>query len=163
MCLKLCELLLWLLGMGGCFDAAVVTMLAALPQLLRSLHLSSPHGCVPLVMEKPELSLSWRQCVPCAVPEGFSCCPAAALPWLRDPFAPDDPLRELMAGRLMAQLEREAAALAVMASLAVVVVHLPVKLAAPQLYPLRFPAGEDCCLCICGLLLTQLPCCAMHR
>ena len=60
-----------------------------------------------------------------------------------------------MAGRLMAQLEREAAALAVMASLAVVVVHLPVKLAAPQLYPLRFPAGEDCCLCICGLLLTQ--------
>ena len=89
--------------------------------------------------------------------------PAAALPWLRDPFAPDDPLRELMAGRLMAQLEREAAALAVMASLAVVVVHLPVKLAAPQLYPLRFPAGGDSCLCMRGLLLSQaVPCSWQH-
>ncbi|KAK9812860.1 hypothetical protein WJX72_004825 [[Myrmecia] bisecta] len=64
-----------------------------------------------------------------------------ALPWLRDPYEEEDALQQMMTMPFTMQAQREAAALLTMSLLAVVLVHIPVRLArtlAPGLYPLHF-------------------------
>lgn len=77
---------------------------------------------------------------------------AGALPWLKDPFNPEgDPLQQVLNSTVALQLEREATSLATMGCLAVLLVHLPIKLAsvlAPSLFPLSFHAVES---------VTELP------
>ncbi|KAL0020826.1 hypothetical protein WJX79_004115 [Trebouxia sp. C0005] len=67
---------------------------------------------------------------------------SGALPWLKDPFDPEgEPLQQVLTSPLLSQLEREATSLATMSCLAVLLVHLPIKLAstlAPSLFPLSF-------------------------
>ena len=67
---------------------------------------------------------------------------AGALPWLKDPFDPEgEPLQQVLTSPILSQLEREATSLATMSCLAVLLVHLPIKLAstlAPSLFPLSF-------------------------
>jgi len=67
---------------------------------------------------------------------------AGALPWLKDPFDPEgEPLQQVLTSPILTQLEREATSLATMSCLAVLLVHLPMKLAstlAPSLFPLSF-------------------------
>ena len=67
---------------------------------------------------------------------------AGALPWLKDPFDPEaEPLQQVLTSSILAQLEREATSLATMSCLAVLLVHMPIKLAgllAPSLFPVAF-------------------------
>ena len=71
---------------------------------------------------------------------------AGALPWLRDPFDPEgEPLHQVLTSSVVHQLEREATSLATMGCLAVLLVHLPIKLASllsPSLFPLSFHTLE---------------------
>ncbi len=64
------------------------------------------------------------------------------MPWLKDPFDPEgEPLQQVLTSPILSQLEREATSLATMSCLAVLLVHLPIKLAstlAPSLFPLSF-------------------------
>ena len=72
---------------------------------------------------------------------------AGALPWLKDPFDPEgEPLQQVLTSSVALQLEREATSLATMGCLAVLLVHLPIKLAsliAPSLFPLSFHTLES--------------------
>lgn len=67
---------------------------------------------------------------------------AGALPWLKDPFDPEgEPLQQVLSSSMSHQLEREATSLATMGCLAVLLLHLPIKLASllnPSLFPLAF-------------------------
>ena len=69
---------------------------------------------------------------------------AGALPWLKDPFDPEgEPLQHVLSSSILVQLGREAMSLATMSCLAVLLVHLPIKLAAavaPSLFPFSFHA-----------------------
>lgn len=63
---------------------------------------------------------------------------------MKDPFDPEgEPLQQVLTSPMLTQLEREATSLATMSCLAVLLVHLPIKLAAavaPSLFPLSFHA-----------------------
>ena len=67
---------------------------------------------------------------------------AGALPFFKDPYEGDEePMRALMVLGLGQQLEREACALAALACLTVILLHLPLrltKLALPGMLPLQF-------------------------
>ncbi len=67
---------------------------------------------------------------------------AGALPFIRDPYDMDneEPFGQLMTAPMRDQMVRAAAAFAVMACLAVVCIHVPIRAAtvlAPALFPLR--------------------------
>ena len=67
---------------------------------------------------------------------------AGALPFIRDPYDMDneEPFGQLMTAPIRDQMVRAAAAFAVMACLAVVCIHVPIRAAtalAPALFPLR--------------------------
>ncbi|KAL3131681.1 hypothetical protein ABBQ38_007973 [Trebouxia sp. C0009 RCD-2024] len=65
-----------------------------------------------------------------------------ALPWLKDPFDPEgEPLQQVLSSSMLLQLGRAAGSLATMSCLAVLLVHLPIKLArvlVPSLFPFAF-------------------------
>lgn len=76
---------------------------------------------------------------------------AGALPFLRDPFAREaEPIQELILLGLGQQLERQVSAMLALACMAVILIHLPLRLTkalTPQLLPIHIslttPLGDN--------------------